>query len=102
MPECQWRCLHLIQLLLTEEAESGRYEVQARSLEQLVALWRQPDKGEQLICHAVLDVLRALVLMSCPTKQPSFPLPPGLFGCCLLVVSDCFTGIQAPVSNGLG
>lgn len=101
MPECQWRCLHLIQLLLSEEAESGRYEVQARCLEQMIALWRQPDKGEQLICHAVLDVLKALVLMSCPTKTPSFPLPPALLSCCLLVISDCFTGIQVPQNNGM-
>jgi len=89
-PESQWRCLNLVHLFLCEEAESGRYEAAERSLGQLVTLWRQPDQGDMLICHALLDVVRALVLMSCRTRQPRLPLSQPLLSCCLVMISDCF------------
>mmetsp|Transcript_94589 Transcript_94589/g.294215 ORF Transcript_94589/g.294215 Transcript_94589/m.294215 type:complete len:537 (+) Transcript_94589:1-1611(+) len=98
LPEVQWRCLNLVHLFLCEEAESGRYEVTERSLQQLLQLWRQPDQGELLICHALLDVLRALVLMACRSKLPRLPLSPPLLSCCLGVISDCYANHRVTVA----
>jgi len=90
-PEVQWRCLHLVNLFLCDEAESGRYEATGRTLQRFLALWRsQNDQSELLICHALLDVLRALVLMSCRSKKPHLQLSQPLLECCLAVISDCF------------
>lgn len=89
-PESQWRCLNLVHLFLCEEAETGQYEATERSMQRLLTLWRQPEQGELLICHAVLDVLRALVLVSCRSRQPRRPLSEALLSCSLQVVSDCF------------
>jgi len=99
-PEVQWRCLNLVHLFLCEEAESGRHEVTEHSLQRLLALWRQPDAGEQLICLALLDVLRALVLMSCRSRQPRLPLSPALLACCLGVVSDCYSQHRPSEASG--
>eukprot|EP00933_Yihiella_yeosuensis_P041050 TRINITY_DN35496_c0_g1_i1.p1 TRINITY_DN35496_c0_g1~~TRINITY_DN35496_c0_g1_i1.p1 ORF type:complete len:854 (-),score=163.50 TRINITY_DN35496_c0_g1_i1:68-2629(-) len=96
LPEVQWRCLNLIHLFLCEEAESGRYEVTERSLQQLLALWRQPEQGELLVRHALLDVLRALVLMSDRFRLPRLPLSPPLLSCCLAVISDCYSQHRGP------
>eukprot|EP00928_Gymnodinium_smaydae_P006421 TRINITY_DN1226_c0_g2_i1.p1 TRINITY_DN1226_c0_g2~~TRINITY_DN1226_c0_g2_i1.p1 ORF type:complete len:1093 (-),score=224.89 TRINITY_DN1226_c0_g2_i1:1290-4568(-) len=102
-PDCQWRCLNLVHLFLCEEAESGRYEATERSLGQLLRLWSSPEAGELLICHALLDVLRALVLMSCRSRSPRLPLSPPLLSSCMVVISDCFalhTGnAGSPVAN---
>lgn len=99
-PDVQWRCLNIVHRFLRDEAESGRYEVTARSLQQLMVLWRQPDQGELLICHALVDVLQALVLMSCRSKTPRLPLSEPLLGCCLAVVSDCYSKHrEAPASE---
>merc|ERR1719502_2559446 len=89
-PESQWRCLNLVHLFLCEEAEGGRYEANERHLSQLLVLWRRPEESELLICHALLDVLRALVLMSCRSKKPRLQLSGPLLSCCLEVISDCF------------
>lgn len=94
-PEVQWRCLNLVHLFLCEEASNGRYEATERSLNQLYTLWRQPEQGELLICHALLDVLRALVLMSCRSKKPPLPLSPPLLLCCLQIISDVYTHHQS-------
>ncbi|CAJ1355268.1 unnamed protein product, partial [Effrenium voratum] len=104
MPEVQWRCLNLIHLFLVEEAESGRYQVTARTMDQLLSLWRRPEDGEMLIRHALLDVLRALVLMSCRSRSPRLALSPPLLSCCLTVISDCYAahrgGGQAQPAGG--
>ncbi|CAE7535903.1 unnamed protein product [Symbiodinium pilosum] len=97
-PEVQWRCLNLIHLFLVEEAESGRYQATEKTLEQLVALWRRPEDGELLIRHALLDVLRALVLMSDRTRSPRLALSPPLLSCCLTVISDCYAVHRGPPS----
>eukprot|EP00439_Symbiodinium_sp_Y106_P041830 s3732_g5.t1 len=97
-PEVQWRCLNLIHLFLVEEAESGRYQATEKTLEQLVALWRRPEEGELLIRHALLDVLRALVLMSDRTRSPRLSLSPPLLSCCLTVISDCYAAHRGPSS----
>mmetsp|Transcript_64918 Transcript_64918/g.155056 ORF Transcript_64918/g.155056 Transcript_64918/m.155056 type:complete len:1054 (-) Transcript_64918:10-3171(-) len=100
-PESQWRCLHLVQLCLCEEATSGGYEATDRSLQRMLALWRQPEGSELLICHALLDVMRALVLMSCWTRKPRAKLSAPLLSTCLTMISDCFTNLGrfgAPVS----
>ncbi|CAE8704948.1 unnamed protein product, partial [Polarella glacialis] len=102
LPEVQWRCLNLIHLFLCEEAESGRYEVTERSLQQLLALWRQPEQSELLVRHAILDVLRALVLMSCRSRSPRLPLSTPLFSCCLGVISDCYAQHRGPAVAASG
>eukprot|EP00931_Biecheleriopsis_adriatica_P050624 TRINITY_DN29327_c0_g2_i1.p1 TRINITY_DN29327_c0_g2~~TRINITY_DN29327_c0_g2_i1.p1 ORF type:complete len:609 (+),score=149.52 TRINITY_DN29327_c0_g2_i1:134-1828(+) len=101
-PEVQWRCLNLVHLFLVEEAENGRYEVASRTLDQLLALWRQPEEGELLIRHALLDVLRALVLMSDRSKSPRLPLSPPLLSCCLAVISDCYAQHRGPAVPAAG
>mmetsp|Transcript_6158 Transcript_6158/g.10698 ORF Transcript_6158/g.10698 Transcript_6158/m.10698 type:complete len:1041 (+) Transcript_6158:19-3141(+) len=91
-PESLWKCLNLVQLFLVEEAKSGTgYAVTERSLQYMLTLWRQPEGSELLICNALLDVLRALVLASCWTRRPRVPVSAPLFNTCLAVVSDCFT-----------
>ncbi|CAE7199818.1 ANK1 [Symbiodinium natans] len=101
-PEVQWRCLNLIHLFLVEEAESGRYQATEKTLEQLVTLWRRPEEGELLIRHALLDVLRALVLMSDRTRSPRLALSPPLLSCCLTVISDCYAVHRGPSSPQRG
>lgn len=95
-PEVQWRCLNLIHLFLVEEAESGCYAVTEHTLEQLLVLWRAPEESELLVRHALLDVLRALVLMSCRSRSPRLPLSPPLLSCCLTVISDCYAQHRGP------
>lgn len=84
-------------LFLVEEAESGRYEATERTMKQLLELWQRPEEGEYLIRHAILDVLRALVLMSCRSRSPRLALSPPLLSSCLTVISDCYA-----VHRGLG
>eukprot|EP00929_Paragymnodinium_shiwhaense_P004192 TRINITY_DN10493_c0_g3_i1.p1 TRINITY_DN10493_c0_g3~~TRINITY_DN10493_c0_g3_i1.p1 ORF type:complete len:1066 (-),score=247.20 TRINITY_DN10493_c0_g3_i1:6-3203(-) len=100
MPEVQWRCLNLVHRFLCEEAESGRYEATERTLKQLLALYQHPEQGELLIRHALLDVLRALVLMSCWSKRPRLPLSAPLLECCLTVITDCYGNHMPSESNG--
>eukprot|EP00913_Durusdinium_trenchii_P001489 g1377.t1 len=99
-PEIQWRCLNLVNLFLVEEAESGRYQVTERTMQQLLELWRRPEEGEFLIRHALLDVLRALVLMSCRSRSPRLPLSPPLLSCCLTVISDCYAVHRGQSNSG--
>lgn len=99
-PEVQWRCLNLVNLFLVEEAESGRYQVTERTMQQLLELWRRPEEGEFLIRHALLDVLRALVLMSCRSRSPRLALSPPLLSCCLTVISDCYAVHRGGNSSG--
>eukprot|EP00435_Cladocopium_sp_Y103_P060069 s91_g21.t2 len=99
-PEVQWRCLNLVNLFLVEEAESGRYQVTERTMQQLLELWRRPEEGEFLIRHALLDVLRALVLMSCRSRSPRLALSPPLLSCCLTVISDCYAVHRGGTSSG--
>eukprot|EP00927_Polykrikos_kofoidii_P036157 TRINITY_DN30555_c0_g1_i1.p1 TRINITY_DN30555_c0_g1~~TRINITY_DN30555_c0_g1_i1.p1 ORF type:complete len:1056 (-),score=166.69 TRINITY_DN30555_c0_g1_i1:141-3308(-) len=101
-PEVQWRCLNLVHLFLCEEAASGRYEITGSSLRKLLALWQQPMDGELLIRFALLDVLRALVLMSCRSKQPRLPLSPPLLEFCLAVISDCFSLQRSSGTGSVG
>lgn len=101
-PGSQWRCLNIVHKFLGEEAETGRYEVTEQTLQQLLVLWRQPDQGELLICHALTEVLLALVLMSCHSRQPRLPLSGPLLSCCLVVVSDCFEKYKGSSTGGAG
>ena len=101
-PEVQWRCLNLVNLFLVEEAESGRYQVTERTMQQLLVLWTRPEEGEYLIRHALLDVLRALVLMSCRSRSPRLPLSQPLLNCCLTVISDCYKVHRGGAANNSG
>lgn len=93
-PEVQWRCLHLVHTFLCEEAENGQYQATDHVLQRLLLLWRQPSDGEYLIRLALLDVLRAVVLMSCRSRKSRHSLSPALLNCALSAVSDCYSQHQ--------
>lgn len=87
-PEAQWSCLNLIEVLISEEARSGRYEISRPVLDQLVVLWGSED-SEQLVRHGILDVLKAVLLMSCPSRnEKRVPLSDAILDVSLTIIEQ--------------
>ena len=87
-PEVQWNCLNLIEVLISEEARSGRYEISRPVLDQLIVLWGSPD-SEQLVRHGILDVLKAVLLMSCPSRnEKRVPLSDAILDVSLSIIEE--------------
>ncbi|CEM08566.1 unnamed protein product [Vitrella brassicaformis CCMP3155] len=111
-PEAQWRCLAVIQKLLSEASITGRTDLSKAHFDQFLALWRQQQQQQTphdhhpssvgdphsqadmqaMIRPAIVDVLKSLVTMACPSKDSPTLLSDELLATCLQVVSDGLLG----------